>query len=200
LSKQIYVIVGGNGSGKSTFYYRYLAKFGIPFLNADVLAKEKWPDNPEVHSYEAAKLIAEERIRLIALNKSFCFETVFSHPSKIDFLALAKSKGYIINLIMIHIRCATSAVNIARVANRLTHGGHHVPNDKVASRIPRMLDNVTKAVPLCDTVSFYDNTSNDNPFHRVAILKNNHTLYCDEKTPVWVAKCIGERYIQKMPF
>jgi predicted ABC-type ATPase len=200
LSRQIYVIVGGNGSGKSTFYYRYLAKTGIPFLNADELAKEKWPNDPEAHSYEAAKLVEEERLRLITLSKNFCFETVFSHPSKVDFLALAKSKGYVVNLIVIHICSASPDTNIARVTNRLEHGGHHVPSDKITSRIPRMLDNVTKAIPLCDTVSFYDNTSTRKPFQRIAILTNNHTLHCDQNIPVWVAKCISNNYSNKIPF
>ena len=59
MPKELNIIVGGNGSGKSTFYYRFLAKCSLPFLNADELAKEKWPDDPEPHSYEAAKKIKE---------------------------------------------------------------------------------------------------------------------------------------------
>jgi hypothetical protein len=32
LPKELNIIVGGNGSGKSTFYYRFLAKRNLPFL------------------------------------------------------------------------------------------------------------------------------------------------------------------------
>lgn len=40
---EINVLVGGNGSGKSTFYYQYLSQYGLPFLNADEVAKTFWP-------------------------------------------------------------------------------------------------------------------------------------------------------------
>ena len=36
--KQLWVLAGGNGAGKSTFYYLHLAKYGIKFVNADLIA------------------------------------------------------------------------------------------------------------------------------------------------------------------
>ena len=51
--KQLWMLVGGNGAGKSTFYQQALQPLGIPFINADVIAKELFPDAPEAHSYEA---------------------------------------------------------------------------------------------------------------------------------------------------
>jgi predicted ABC-type ATPase len=193
LPKELNIIVGGNGSGKSTFYYRFLAKCSLPFLNADELAKEKWPDDPEPHSYEAAKKIKEKRRLFLASGQSFCFETVFSHVSKVDFIGLAKSYGYNINLFVIHIDSDPLA-NIARVKNRQDHGGHGVPDNKVTDRIPRMLENVAKAVPLCDTVSFFDNTSSTRPFSRVAVLFTHRTLHCAQVLPEWAQKCIGAHY------
>ena len=193
LTKVINIIVGGNGSGKTTFYYRYLKRTGLPFLNADELAKSKWPDAPEAHSYEAAKEVERVRQLLLANQQSFCFETVFSHASKVDFLALAKSYGYNINLFVIHID-DHPATNIARVSNRKSLGGHGVPEDKIVTRIPRMLENVARAVPLCDTVSFYDNSSSKHPFKPVAVLKVNQILLHIPSLPSWAKACIGERF------
>ena len=45
---------------------------------------------------------------------SFCFETVFSHPSKIDFLVQAKASGYQVILMMIHL--GSPQLNQARIA------------------------------------------------------------------------------------
>lgn len=185
--------MGGNGSGKTTFFYRFLKRTGLPFLNADELAKDKWPDAPEAHSYDAAKEVEHMRQLFLASQQSFCFETVFSHVSKIDFLALAKSYGYAISLFVIHID-ADPATNIARVNNRKLHGGHGVPDDKVVARIPRMLDNVAKALPLCDTASFYDNSSSKHPFKPVAVLKVNQTLMHIDPLPSWASQCIGEHF------
>ncbi|WP_395341856.1 AAA family ATPase [Ningiella sp. W23] len=195
MPKELNIIVGGNGSGKSTFYYRFLAKRGLPFLNADELAKEKWPDDPEQHSYEAASEIEEKRKLFLANGLSFCFETVFSHVSKVDFIGLAKAYGYSINLFVIHIGSDPS-VNIARIKNRKKHGGHTVPDTKVTERIPRMLKNVTRAVPICDSVSFFDNSSALHPFSRVAVLMPDRTLHQMPLLPKWVHDCIGMHYTQ----
>ena len=64
---------------------------------------------------------------------SFCFETVFSHESKIDFLARAKANGYKIILVYIHLFDAN--LNEARVKQRTSEGGHSVPIEKIHSRI-----------------------------------------------------------------
>lgn len=76
------MLVGGNGAGKSTFYHQALQPLGMPFINADLIAKEVFPDAPEDHSYEAAKIAENMRIEQLRAGQSFCFETVFSHPSK----------------------------------------------------------------------------------------------------------------------
>ena len=93
-NKQLWLLAGGNGAGKSTFYHIRLAPLGIPFVNADQVAKELFPDAPEAHSYMAARVAAEMRETLLKQGRSFCFETVFSHVSKIDFVAQAKALGY----------------------------------------------------------------------------------------------------------
>jgi len=92
-NKQLWILAGGNGAGKSTFYRTQLEFLGLAFINAYVLAKELYPQSPEEHSYEAAKLATEMHFRLLQEGRRFCFEAVFSHPSKIDFVAQAKALG-----------------------------------------------------------------------------------------------------------
>ena len=41
---QLWMLVGGNGSGKTSFYYKFLESFGIHFINADLIARELAPD------------------------------------------------------------------------------------------------------------------------------------------------------------
>ena len=93
-SKQLWVLAGGNGSGKTTFYENFLAPGGIKFVNADVIAGIINPNNQEKASYDAAIIAGDICEDLIKQGVSFCFETVFSHLSKVDFLAKAKEKPY----------------------------------------------------------------------------------------------------------
>jgi predicted ABC-type ATPase len=188
--KQLWILAGGNGVGKSTFYRTQLAPLGLPFINADLLAKEIYPEAPEARSYDAALLAAELRGRLLQEGRSFCFETVFSHPSKIDFVARAKALGYEIVLIFIHLE--SIALNQARVAQRVSEGGHAVPSHKVESRIPRLLGHIKNVLPLCDHVRVLDNSRADDPFVQVAIIRSGRLGHRADPMPEWAVSLLED--------
>jgi predicted ABC-type ATPase len=182
--KQLWVLAGGNGAGKSTFYHQYLSKYGIKFVNADLIARAMDLNHPERLSYEAATLATEMRENMIAQGESFCFETVFSHKSKIDFIAMAKAHRYTIILVYIHL--TDPSLNEARVYQRTLEGGHDVPAEKIQSRIPRTIKNIKAALPLVDEAWILDNSSGRNRFQQIAIIKS---CYCEKKVsplPAWV--------------
>lgn len=181
--KQLWFLAGGNGAGKSTFYKTQLEPRGIPFINADILAKQLYPNHPEQHSYEAAKVAETMRMQLLQEGRTFCFETVFSHPSKIDFVAQAKARGYEIVLVFIHLECIP--LNQARVVQRVSEGGHFVPEDKVRSRIPRTLQNIKQTLPLCDHCYLLDNSRLDNPFKQIAEIHNGQLEVKGKRLPKW---------------
>ena len=162
----------------------------MAFINADVLAKQLFPDDAEARSYEAAKIAETMRLNLLNEGRSFCFETVFSHPSKIDFLAKAKALGYEIILVYIHLE--TAALNQARVSQRVSEGGHHVPDDKVISRIPRVMQNIKQAFPLCDVSYVLDNSRLDNPFQQVVVIKHNRLHVTNEPLPTWATALLSD--------
>ena len=135
--KQMWILVGGNGAGKSTFYRLYLQGLGFPFVNADVLARIAFPDSPEQSSYQAALLAQDQRERLLLEGASFCFETVFSHPSKIDFVARAKSLGYQVVMVFIHL--CHPAPNHARIQMLQMEGGTPFPARRWISGFPACL-------------------------------------------------------------
>lgn len=186
--RQLWLLVGGNGSGKSTFYHTRLEPLGIPFINADIIARELYPDAPEDKSYDAAKVAQELRETLLQDGRSFCFETVFSHPSKIDFVAKAKALGYEIILVYVHLDSAM--LNRARVAQRVFLGGHNVPDDKVEQRLPRLKANVKIAIPLCDRVYLLDNSRTDNPFAVVAEISQGRSTSETLPLPDWASSLI----------
>ena len=182
-TKQLWMLVGGNGAGKSTFYRKYLEPRGMLFVNADVLAKQVYPDDPEGNSHEAAQLASQMREQLLIDGANFCFETVFSHPSKIDFVAKAKAFGYQVVLVFIHVDHIS--LNKARISQRVEEGGHFVPDEKVESRIPRTQENIRNVLPLCDHVRILDNSSYDNPFEQIATIRNQAITEHKKPLPTW---------------
>lgn len=189
-SKQLWVLAGGNGSGKTTFYENFLASKGIKLVNADVIAKVINPDRPEEVSYESADLASEIREDLLRQEVSFCFETVFSHVSKVDFIAKAKAMGY--EIIFVYIHLETSDLNEARVYQRIESGGHRVPIAKIHSRIPRTMKNISLALPLTDETRLLDNSSKDNPFQQIAIVRRGNCKWLINPRPTWAIKIINE--------
>lgn len=188
--KQLWLLAGGNGAGKSTFYRLFLAPRGIPFVNADLIAPSLDRQQPEAASYEAARLAERLRTDLLQKGSTFCFETVFSHPSKIDFIAEAKANGYEVILVFIHL--PLDELNQARVAQRVSEGGHNVPAEKIINRIPRTLQYVRKALPLVDTALLFDNGSEASPFSPVAQLRNGELTIAADPVPAWAGELLSK--------
>lgn len=187
-SKQLWVLAGGNGSGKSTFYKMYLARYGLKFVNADLIAGDLNSRDTEGTSYNAATLAARIREGLISQGISFCFETVFSHESKIDFLAQAKANGYKIILIYIHL--SDPGLNEARVKQRVSEGGHNVPIEKIYSRIPRTMKLIRTALSLVDEARILDNSYKDDPYRQIIVMKSGNYKFKTDPLPDWVNKIL----------
>ena len=182
-SRHLWVLAGGNGSGKTTFYNLYLAKYGIKFVNADLIAIDIDQENPEGFSYQAATVAVKIREDLISQGVSFCFETVFSHESKIDFIARAKANGYKIILVYIHL--FDSSLNEARVKQRVSEGGHDVPTEKIHSRIPRTMKHIKAVLSIVDEARILDNSSKDDPFQQIIVMKTGNYEAKVDPLPDW---------------
>jgi predicted ABC-type ATPase len=164
--KQLWLLVGGNGDGKSTFYLLVLEPQGLPFVNADRLARLVYPEASEVHSYEAAQLAEQQRNNLLLRGTSFCFEAVYSHPSKIDFAARAKSLSYAVIMIIIHLEGVE--LNAARVAQ------------------------VKASIPFCDEMHVLDNSSVDDPLRPVITIRSGRVQQQQHPLPAWAATLLEE--------
>lgn len=149
--KTIWLLAGGNGSGKTTFYYNYLNHLGLPFINADEIKKAKRLTDEEAQQ-DAHQMYADS----LKKGFSFCYETVFSHPSKLQFIRDAQKVGYQVNLIYIHLE--DPQLNVARIHTRVQNGGHDVPEEKVKERIKKLIENVKEAILIADNTQIYNNT------------------------------------------
>lgn len=158
--KRLDLVVGPNGAGKSTFVEQRLAPLlpGSVFVNADVIAKERWPDAAEAHSYDAAQIASTIRDALVAQGESFIAETVFSHPSKLELIDRAHQAGYVV---VLHVVLVPVELSVARVAERVVEGGHAVPESKIRERFARLWSLVVDAIARADHTTVYDNSAAD---------------------------------------
>lgn len=158
----LHLVIGSNGAGKSTFITRFLMPLhpGLPFINADEIAKQRWPNEAEARSYEAARIAEAQRSELIAAQLPFIAETVFSHPSKVEFVHTAARNGFDVHL---HIVMVPEEVTVNRVLTRVQAGGHSVPEAKIRERYHRLWQLAAEAVPLTYTTTCYDNATSTGP-------------------------------------
>lgn len=156
--RRLDLVIGPNGAGKSTFVALTLAPLltGSVFVNADEIARQRWPRSPAEHSYEAARIAADTRSTLVELRRSFIAETVFSHPSKLELIDTARAAGY---TVVLHVLLIPEDLAVHRVAHRVRAGGHDVPEDKIRQRHRRLWDLVVTAITRVDTATVYDNSA-----------------------------------------
>jgi predicted ABC-type ATPase len=156
------LVVGPNGAGKSTFVELTLASL-LPrsvFVNADEIARQRWPDDPVGHAYDAARVAAETRAMLIELRRSFIAETVFSHPSKLELIDAAHAADY---TVVLHVLLIPEQLAVQRVRHRVSAGGHDVPEDKIRGRYQRLWPLVAAAIVRSDSATVYDNSGLKGP-------------------------------------
>jgi predicted ABC-type ATPase len=136
-------------------------------------------------SYLYAALGDFLRCKMLDSDSSFSFETVFSHPSKIDELRVAREKGFITYLYII----ATDdpAINLRRVRNRVERGGHDVPEEKIVARYQRTMENINAAFQLANRVYFFDNSvsTETGAYQYFAEKRDDRLLIHGSTVPEW---------------
>ncbi len=160
MSPVLLVIAGPNGSGKTTITGRLRQAHwseGVEYLNPDDVAQQRFGDwnSPEA-VLEASRWVTRRREELLAQGAGIAFETVFSAPDKLDFVARAKRAGYFVRVFFIG--TMSPAINAARVAARVMGGGHTVPIEKIITRYSRSLAQAAAVISLADRVYLYDNS------------------------------------------
>jgi predicted ABC-type ATPase len=114
-------------------------------------------NNLPINSYTASLLTDFLRTQLLKINASFTFETVMSHPSKIDFIDKAVSLNY--RTYLYFITTSQPSVNIERIKSRIKKGGHNVSKQKIIQRFYRSIQLLPKAIKKCDRAFIFDNST-----------------------------------------
>jgi predicted ABC-type ATPase len=155
-----WIIAGPNGAGKTTFALWYLPQVANcrNFVNADAIAAGLSPLAPETALLNASRLFLKEIEKHIQNRQSFAFETTLSGRSYLKLIARLQADGWQVKLIYLALPNVT--MSKMRVAERVVHGGHNIPQKDIERRFPRSLQNLlTEFSFVVDSARCYMNIS-----------------------------------------
>lgn len=138
------IIAGPNGAGKTTFALKYLPLIGVAhFINADLIASGLSPFHPEQQAVTAARLFLKEMDARIEAREDFAFETTLSGKHYLKLIERLQGEGWSVELH--YLALPDVSVSKRRVAERVSHGGHNIPDADIERRFPRGLRNLLNA-------------------------------------------------------
>lgn len=156
----VYAIAGPNGAGKTTFATEFLPHFVQcrEFLNADLIAAGLAPFAPETQAVRAGRLLLERIEELSRQRATFGVETTLSGRGHVRLLRKLATRGY--RRVLFFIWLPTADLAVRRVANRVSQGGHAVPDAIVRRRYASGLSNLFRLyMPETDEWGLYDGRS-----------------------------------------
>jgi predicted ABC-type ATPase len=157
--KSLYIIAGCNGAGKTTASYGILPTIldCKEFVNADEIAKGLSPFQPEKVSFEAGRIMLHRIDELLQKNIDFAFETTLATKSFAQTVQKAQLQGYTVTLLFFWLNSIALAKQ--RVAQRVSEGGHNIPEHVIERRYQRGIKNLFELyIPICDNVMAFDNS------------------------------------------
>jgi predicted ABC-type ATPase len=177
LAKEIVIIAGGNGAGKTTFARAFLQEYDYEFLNADEIAKSLSAENPAKRKISAGKLFFQKLNEAVAQNKSILIESTLSGRYLQRYIENLKKRNYQTTIIFLFVE--SPEVLIERIAERVKKGGHFVPEEDVRRRFARGKQNFGNVYKdLVDAWSLIYNS--EGAFYDVALGENKEIEIFDE--------------------
>ncbi len=186
---ELVVLAGPNGSGKSTFYAHRLAKWNLPFINPDEIAKELALSDPAQAAFRAFREAISRRSQLLSEGRSFATEGIRPDPG---LLKEAAAQGYLTRVVFV---CTEApGLNVDRVAYRVTQGGHHVEPKAVEARYHRALESLPEAVALAQQLLLFDNSARFQRHRLIARFSNGRLASLRRDPPQWATRVFSQEF------
>ena len=153
----------------------------MPRVNMDEIVREFGSWKNEADAFKAGKIAVSKIFEYFKAGASFNQEVTLCGKSVWQNIETARNLGYQVEMYYVGIRSVEIAKQ--RIANRVAKGGHGIPEADVERRFVESLNNLHRAISLCDVVEIYDNTES---FIRVARFEKGLLVHKINECPWWV--------------
>ena len=159
MNKNLYIIAGCNGAGKTTASFTILPEIldCKEFVNADEIAKGLSPFQPEKVAFESGRIMLKRINELLDSNENFAFETTLATKSYKTKVIEAQKKNYKVTLLFFWLQNVDLAIE--RVKVRVQEGGHNIDSAVIKRRYIRGIQNLFQIyLPIVDEAIIIDNS------------------------------------------
>lgn len=159
MQKNLYIIAGCNGAGKTTASFTILPEIldCKEFVNADEIAKGLSPFQPEKVSFEAGRIMLNRINELLLSNENFAFETTLATKSYRSKIINAQKNNYTVTLLFFWLQNTDLAIE--RVRTRVLEGGHNIATEVIKRRYQNGIKNLFEIyLSLVDEIMIFDNS------------------------------------------
>ena len=160
--KQLYIIAGCNGAGKTTASFTILPEVleCKEFVNADEIAKGLSPFQPESVAMQAGRIMLARMDELLQKGETFAFETTLATKSYKQKIEWAQANGYEVTLLFFWLDSPNMAKK--RVAQRVAEGGHSIPSQTIERRYHNGIANLFVIyMDMVDICYIFDNSEGE---------------------------------------
>lgn len=157
--KNLYIIAGCNGAGKTTASFTILPEIldCKEFVNADEIARGLSPFQPEKVAFEAGRIMLNRIDELFKNQETFAFETTLATKTYKQKIEYAKENNY--NTTLLFFWLESSELAKERVRIRVNEGGHNIPKDVIERRYLNGIKNLFDIyLEIVDQILIFDNS------------------------------------------
>ena len=147
--KELIIVGGANGVGKTTFAIEYAAQHEWLYLGADAIATEFAPEAPELVPVAAGQELIRRLAKGLEGQRSLVFESTLAGRTLQHTIRDARDAGFAITIMYLYLDSPDWCVE--RVKERVQKGGHNVPEVDIRRRFSRSIRNFWQMYrPLAD--------------------------------------------------
>jgi predicted ABC-type ATPase len=138
-------------------------------------------------------MVLRELAQAIRARQDFVYETTLSSHQSIELIRRARDAGYEVGLVFVALRDAD--LNVARVAQRVSEGGHDIPEPVIRRRYDISIRRLGDAIRLVHGVMIFDNSRISGPALLLQFSKDvieSNALDGAKPLHVLIATIVGE--------
>jgi len=159
MSKNLYIIAGCNGAGKTTASLTILPEIlnCHEFVNVDAIAKGLSPFQPEKVAVEAGRIMINRIEHLLDKKFNFAFETTLASRMYKNTILRSQAAKYDVTLLFFWLQTVELAKK--RVEKRVSEGGHNIDATVIERRYTSSIRNLFDIyLPIVNHALIFDNS------------------------------------------